>query len=174
MKQHICMAAILEREGRLFLVRPRPDAPWELPGGPLPEHADDVDREMDDILGRLGVCAPAIEEDFLQTHFFPADEGQVVFNLYAATEWSGDPVVPAGHGGGWFALEEIEAIEMEERVRNVILEGWVRTPIDRRGSWCSWRELKSRTPVASPTGWRAALSTGPRSRAGCAADAPRG
>ena len=132
MKQHIRMAAILERDGRLFLVRPRPDAPWELPGGPLPEHADDVDREMDDILGQLGVCAPAIEEDFLQTHFFPADEGQVVFNLYAPPVCRGHPVVPAGHGSGWFAIDEIEAIEMDELVRNALLEALgIRTPVDR-------------------------------------------
>ncbi|MBE0607748.1 MAG: carboxymuconolactone decarboxylase family protein [Dehalococcoidia bacterium] len=159
MKQHIRMAAILEREGRLFLVRPRPDAPWELPGGPLPEHADDVDREMDDILGQLGVCAPAIEEDFLQTHFFPADEGQVVFNLYAATEWTGDPVVPAGHGAGWFAFDEIEAIEMDELIRNALLEALgIRTPVDRTAEILSalGGELGApeRPVAAAPTGER--------------------
>lgn len=159
MKQHIRMAAILEREGRLFLVRPRPDAPWELPGGPLPEHADDVDREMDDILGQLGVCAPAIEEDFLQTHFFPADEGQVVFNLYAATEWTGEPVVPAGHGAGWFGLDEIEAIEMEEEIRNAILQALgVRTPVDRAAEILAALggelEAPDRPVTAAPAGER--------------------
>lgn len=159
MKQHIRMAAILEREGRLFLVRPRPDAPWELPGGPLPEHADDVDREMDDILGRLGVCAPAIEEDFLQTHFFPAEEGQVVFNLYVATEWTGEPTVPAGHGAGWFALDEIEAIEMAEEVRNAVLEALgVRAPVDRTAEILSalGSELQApeRPVAAQPSGER--------------------
>jgi alkylhydroperoxidase/carboxymuconolactone decarboxylase family protein YurZ len=159
MKQHIRMAAILEREGRLFLVRPRPDAPWELPGGPLPEHADDVDREMDDILGQLGVCAPAIEEDFLQTHFFPAEEGQVVFNLYAATDWTGDPVAPAGHGAGWFALDEIEAIEMEEPIRNALLEALgLRTPVDRTAEILSALggelDAPGRPVTAAPAGER--------------------
>ncbi len=159
MKQDIRMAAILERDGRLFLVRPRPDAPWVLPGGPLPEHADDVDREMDDILGRLGVFAPAIEEDFLQTHFFPTDQGQIVFNLYAATEWTGDPVVPAGHGAGWFAVEEIDAIDMDERERNAILEALgVRTPEDRTAAILAALggelEAPDRPVAAGPTGER--------------------
>lgn len=124
MKQHIYMAAILEREGRLFLVRPRPDAPWELPGGPLPPHIDDVDEEMDAILGRMGVQAPAIEEDFLQTHYFPVSDGQFVFNLYAATEWTGEPAVPPGHGSGWFEPQELEAIQMDEGTRNAVLEAF--------------------------------------------------
>lgn len=124
MKQHIYMAAILEREGRLFLVRPRPDAPWELPGGPLPPHIDDVDEEMDAILGRMGVQAPAIEEDFLQTHYFPVSDGQFVFNLYAATEWSGEPAVPPGHGSGWFEPSELESIHMDEGTRNAVLEAF--------------------------------------------------
>ena len=60
MKQDIRMAAILERDGRVFLVRERPDAEWELPGGPLPLDNDDIDAEMDAVLQRLGVMAPAI------------------------------------------------------------------------------------------------------------------
>jgi len=124
MKQHIYMAAILEREGRMFLVRPRPDAPWELPGGPLPPHIDDVDEEMDAILERMGVRAPAIEEDFLQTHYFPIPDGQFVFNLYAATEWTGEPGVPAGHGSGWFTPQELEALHMDEGTRNAVLEAF--------------------------------------------------
>lgn len=131
MKQHIYMAAILEREGRLFLTRPRPDAAWELPGGPLPPHIDDVDEEMDNILERFGVKAPAIEEDFLQTHYFPVEDGQFVFNLYAATEWTGEPAVPPGHGSGWFSINELEAIEMDEGTRNAVLEAFgLREPED--------------------------------------------
>ena len=124
MKQHIYMAAILERDCRLFLVRPQPDSPWELPGGPLPPHLDDVDEEMDAILGRLGVQAPAIEEDFLQTHYFPVKDGQFVFNLYAATEWTGEPSVPPGQGSGWFAVEELESIHMDEGTKNAVLEAF--------------------------------------------------
>ncbi|MBK9343216.1 MAG: carboxymuconolactone decarboxylase family protein [Dehalococcoidia bacterium] len=124
MRQDIHMAAILERDGRLFLVRARPDAPWELPGGPLPLENDDIDAEMDAILQRLGVMAPAIEEDFLQTHYFPVEGGQVVYNVYAATEWAGDPSVSPGHGAGWFGLEDIQAIHMDERARNAILQAF--------------------------------------------------
>ena len=145
MRQHIRMAAILEREGRFFLVRQELDAAWELPGGPLPDHADDVDQEMDDILGRLGVLAPAIEEDFLETHFFPAEDGQVVFNLYAATGWSGEPVALPGHEGRWFEVAELHALQMDEGVRNALLEALgVRTPVDRAAEilWALGGELQ--------------------------------
>lgn len=132
MKQDIRMAAILEREGRLFLVRRGPDAPWELPGGPLPLEKDDVDAEMDAILQRLGVMAPAIEEDFLQTHYLPAEDGQIVYNVYAATEWQGEPAPEPGIGAGWFTLEEMQAVAMDEHVRNAVLEAYgLREPADR-------------------------------------------
>ena len=131
MKQDIRMAAILERDGRLFLVRSAPDGPWELPGGVLPPENDDVDAEMDAILQRLGVMAPAIEEDFLQTHFIPADDGQMVYNVYAATEWSGDPTVTPGTGSGWFTLEDLRAVAMDDHVRNAVLEAYgLREPAD--------------------------------------------
>ena len=73
-----------------------PDAPWELPGGPLPVENDDIDAEMDAVLTRLGVMAPAIEEDFLQTHYFPAADGQVVYNVYAADRLGRRPGAPTG------------------------------------------------------------------------------
>lgn len=132
MKQHITLAAILERNGRIFLQRPTPAAPWELPGGPLPPGADDVDAEMDRLLQQLGVSAPAVEEDFLQTHYFPAEDGQVVFNLYAPTDWTGEPAPPPGTGSGWFTLEELAAIELHPGVRRAILEAFgVLQPPDR-------------------------------------------
>lgn len=124
MKQHIEMAAILERDGQLFLVRERPDSHWTLPGGPLPPENDDIDLEMDAVLQRLGVMAPAIEEDFLQTHYFPADDGQIVYNIYAATEWVGEPSPTPGVGSGWFTIAELAAIRMEERARNAVLEAF--------------------------------------------------
>lgn len=132
MKQDIRMAAILERDGRLFLVRAAPDAPWELPGGTLPPENDDVDAEMDAILQRLGVTAPAIEEDFLQTHFLPAEDGQIVYNVYAATEWTGDPAVEPGAGAGWFSLDDLRAVAMDDHVRNAVLEAYgMREPEDQ-------------------------------------------
>lgn len=132
MKQHIFMAAILERDGRVFLTRARPDAPWDLPGGPLPLENDDIDAEMDAVLQRLGVMAPAIEEDFLATHYFPADDGQVVYNVYAATDWSGEPSVAAGVGAGWFGLSELESIAIESRAAQAVLEAFgLQEPVDR-------------------------------------------
>lgn len=132
MKQHIRMAAILERDGRLFFVRQAPDAAWELPGGPLPPENDDIDAEMDAVLQRLGVMAPAIEEDFLHTHYIPVDDGQVVFNVYAATEWRGEPSPEPGVGAGWLTLEEVESVLMDEHVRNAVLEAYgIRSGNDR-------------------------------------------
>lgn len=132
MRQHIRLAAILEREGRFFLVKVEQGLTWELPGGPLPEHADDVDQEMDDMLGRIGVWAPAIEEDFLETHFFPVEDGQIVFNLYAASGWSGDPAAAEGAEGEWFGAAELETVPMDEGIRSALLEALgIRTPADR-------------------------------------------
>jgi 4-carboxymuconolactone decarboxylase len=134
MKQHITMAAILERGGRIFLVRPGPSAPWELPSGPLPPDVHDVDEEMDRILQRLGIDAPAVEEDFLQTHYFPAEDGQVVYNLYAPTGWTGEPSPPPGVGSGWFTLDELDAIDVHPGVRQAILEAFgLAAPPDRTG-----------------------------------------
>ena len=135
MKQDIRMAAILERDGRVFLVRAAPDAPWELPGGVLPPENDDIDAEMDAVLQRLGVMAPAIDEDFLQTHYFPFEGGQVVYNVYAASDWAGDPAVPPGKGAGWFGIDDFAAIEMDPRAENAILEAFgLRDPEDDAAS----------------------------------------
>lgn len=124
MKQDIRMAAILERDGRLFLVRERPEAPWELPGGPLPLDNDDIDDAMDALLQRLGVIAPEIAEDFLQTHYFPCEGGQVVYNVYAASDWAGDPRPAPGVGGGWFGIEDLAAISVHEWAHGAILDAF--------------------------------------------------
>lgn len=131
MAQQIHLAAIVASEGRLMLVRPRPDAPWELPGGPLlPEH-DDAEAGMDAHLARFGVTAPAIDEDFVDTLYLPGDDGYVVYNLYAASEWRGEPSVPPGVGLGWFAPAELEAIPMRAGVRDAVLTAFgLREPVD--------------------------------------------
>jgi len=129
MMQRIHMGAIVVREGRIMLLRPQIGAPWELPGGLLTEDQEDVDLAMDAILVGLGVSAPAIDEDFLETVYIPFVGGQVVYNLYAASEWTGEPVASAGVGLGWFALDEIEAVAMDDIVRNAILVAFgVREP----------------------------------------------
>jgi 4-carboxymuconolactone decarboxylase len=152
MKQDIRMAAILERDGRVFLVRHRVDAPWELPGGPLPLENDDIDAEMDAKLTRMGVMAPAIEEDFLQTHYFPAADGQVVYNVYAATDWAGDPAMGPGTGSGWFSLSEVEAIGLHDWTKKAVLEafGLVEPEDDTEQILNALRNEGPRPPVPSP------------------------
>lgn len=120
MSQRIHLAAIVVREGKLLLHREHAAAAWELPGGPLlPEH-EDVDTAMDAILAAMGIRAPAIEEDFVETIHLPGEAGLVVYNLYAPTEWAGDPVTP-GLVSGWFGLHEVEALRMDDRVKGAIL-----------------------------------------------------
>jgi hypothetical protein len=67
--QRIHLGAIVTRDGAMLLLRHRPEAPWELPGGPLPMDQEEADAEMDAILmaldqragdrGRLSSGAPA-------------------------------------------------------------------------------------------------------------------
>ncbi len=124
MKQQIQLAAVVLREGRLMLVRPRIGSPWELPGGPFAEDDDDMDAAMDRLLDGFGIDAPAIEEDFVETLFLRQPGGQLVLNLYAPTEWTGEPVAPVGTGLGWFALDELEAVEMEPQIRHGVLQAF--------------------------------------------------
>jgi len=121
MSQLIHLAAIVMRDGRLLLHRQRPDRPWELPGGPLLEEHQDTDCGMDAILTGYGISAPAIEEDFVETIYLPGEDGHIVYNLYAPSDWVGEPSAPPGTGAGWFALEELDSIEMDAAVRNTIL-----------------------------------------------------
>lgn len=121
MSQRIHLAAIVASQGRLLLVRSAPDAPWELPGGPLLAEHEDVDAAMDAHLERFGISAPAIEGDFVETIHLPRDEGHTVFNLYAASEWRGEPTVPPGMTMDWFGLYDLDAIPMDDRVRDAVL-----------------------------------------------------
>lgn len=131
MSQEIYLAAALTREGRVLLLRPTPRAPWELPGGPLLPHHADAESAMDEILAALGVECPAIEDDFLETVYLPRDDGHLVYNLYVPSEWRGEPQVPIGMGSGWFALEELDAIEMDARVREALQVAFgLRAPVD--------------------------------------------
>lgn len=120
MSQVIHLAAIVVRDGKLLLRRGEGAAAWELPGGPLlPEH-EDVDAAMDAILEAMGIRAPAIEEDFVETIHLQREAGLVVYNLYAPTEWTGEPTV-AGLQADWFALHELAGLPMEERVKGAVL-----------------------------------------------------
>ncbi|MGH2632119.1 MAG: carboxymuconolactone decarboxylase family protein, partial [Tepidiformaceae bacterium] len=82
---------------------------------------EDMDAEMDAILKRIGLHAPAVEEDFVDTVYLPMDGGQIVYNLYAPTDWTGDPAADSAAASSWFALHELENVEMDARVREGIL-----------------------------------------------------
>lgn len=116
------LAALIVRDGRLFLVRD--GTRWSLPGGELPPGQDDIPREMDYILERHGISTPSIEEDFLETHYFRDDAGPFVLNLYAPTHWDGDLDAPSGLEGAWFAVDELPALQMDGPVRGAVLQAF--------------------------------------------------
>ena len=123
----IHLAAIVIRDGRFALFRANAESAWALPGGAFAAGTEDVDGAMDAILVAHGVQAPAIEDDFVQTVYLPLEAGgHALLNLSAPTEWTGDPAHPEGHERGWFGVDEIEALPMEERVRRAIFSafGW--------------------------------------------------
>ena len=123
MSQRIQLAAIVARDGLLYFRRPKAGGPWELPCGPLPD-GHDVDAAMDEVLAQHGVNAPAIEEDFVRTSYLgPAGAG-IVLNLYAPTEWRGEPEAPDGFEGAWFGLAEVEDLDMDDEVRSAVLEAF--------------------------------------------------
>lgn len=122
MSKAIELAAILAREGRLLLLRARPEDDWVLPGGIFPADCEDMDAAMDAILEAIGVRAPAVEEDFLRTVHLPdPDGGRRILNLYGPTEWAGDPQAPGGEETAWFTLEELEEVAMEQALREAVL-----------------------------------------------------
>lgn len=122
MRQVIRNGAIVIRDGRLLLLRTDPAGAWTLPGGVVDADQPDVDEAMDQMLQDLGIHAPAIEEDFVETIYLAQDGSQEVYNLYAPTEWKGEAEVNPGTGSGWFALEELESIEMNTTVRDTLLD----------------------------------------------------
>lgn len=123
--QQIHLGAIVTRDGAMLLLRPRPDSPWELPGGPLPMDQEDADAEMDAILMALGINAPTLEEDFLETVHLPDGEGRLIYNLYSpAPDWTGEPAAPAGTGMGWFAPHDLASINFNEHLRTAVLSAF--------------------------------------------------
>ena len=121
MAQRIHLAAILEREGRLLLLREPGEAGWSLPGGDLlPEH-DDVDVGMAAVLGKLGITVEGIEDAFYETLFIPAAEGHTVFNLFATSAWEGEPRVGEGVEVAWTEAGALADLPMDEHVRGGVL-----------------------------------------------------
>ena len=127
MAQRIHLAAILEREGELALLRERGAEAWRRPGGDLaPEH-EDVDAGMAAILAAMGVSVTveAIAEAFHETLFIPEDTdgggGHTVFNLFATSAWAGEPVAADGAELAWRAPAALADLPMDERVRQAVL-----------------------------------------------------
>lgn len=118
------LAAIVVRDGAIFLVRRKGGAWWQLPGDELAEGRDDIPREMDAILDTYGIAAPSIEEDFLETYYLTGRSGPGVLNLYALSAWTGEPSAPDGSESGWFTLEEITGLPMDEQVRGAVLQSF--------------------------------------------------
>jgi len=125
MTQRIQLGAILQRDGKLLLVRPQIGAPWELPGTPFGEDAEDMDATMAAALYGFGVSAANIEEDFFETVFLGAPQDRLVYNLYAPVEWGGEPVAPAHSAGiGWFAVDTLAELEMDAPIRDAVLQAF--------------------------------------------------
>jgi 4-carboxymuconolactone decarboxylase len=124
MTQRIQLGAILQRDGRLLLVRPQIGAPWELPGIPFGEDDDDMDATMAAALYSFGITPANIEEDFFETVFLGTAQERLVYNLYAPVDWIGEPAAPAGAGIGWFEVDALSAIEMDTAIREAVLHAF--------------------------------------------------
>ena len=130
MTQRIHLAAILEREGRLLLRRERGSERRALPGGDLrPEHAD-VDAGMAAILAELGVAADDVAGAFRETLFPPAETGtgRTVFNLFATSDWTGEPRAADGAELEWRAPAELAGLDMDGTVREAVLAAFGLAP----------------------------------------------
>ena len=130
MTQRIHLAAILEREGRLLLRRERGSERWALPDGDLrPEHAD-VDAGMAAILAELGVAANDVAGAFRETLLTPAGTGagRTVFNLFATSDWTGEPRAADGAELDWRAPAELAGLDMDGRVREAVLAAFGLAP----------------------------------------------
>ncbi|MYD28628.1 MAG: hypothetical protein F4X03_06925, partial [Dehalococcoidia bacterium] len=121
MAQRIHLAAILEREGKLLLLRGPGETGWSLPGGDLlPEH-DDVDAGMAAILGGMGVTVEGLDEAFYETLFIPTAEGHMVYNVFATSAWEGEPAVADGVEQMWAEAGALADLPMDEHVRAGVL-----------------------------------------------------
>lgn len=122
MTNRILLGAIVEREGRILLIRQTPRSPWELPGGELQPRQTDADVAMAEALDTFGIRMTDPEEHFIETIYLPDGEGkQIIYNLYSAGDWSGDPEIPIGMGAGWFAFDELDAINIQDEIRTAVL-----------------------------------------------------
>ena len=127
----VTIAALLVRDGRALLVRRHAghrESPgmWDLPGGYLLDHEDDVDAAVLRVVQEeLGVLPQSCE--FIDTKYAPLADGEPrVDNLYVVFDWEGEPVAAGGpdhfDGMEWVALDDlINAVaEMVEPRRSLV------------------------------------------------------
>lgn len=146
MAHRIYLAGIVERGGRILLVRQTPKSQWELPGGPLLQRHPDADLALGEIMLTFGITFPDPEERFIETVYLPDENGHVVYNIYATSDWEGEPEIPIGMAASWYQLDELEAADMREEVRHSILVTFgMREPIDGAAD-----VLKALAPVLEP------------------------
>lgn len=124
MTQRIHLAAILQKDGKLLLVRSQIGEPWALPGRLFGDDAEDMDATMAAELLSFGVTTPNIEEDFFETVFLGQPEERLVFNIYAPAEWGGEARAPSGADIGWFSVEALAGIDMEPPIRDAVLQAF--------------------------------------------------
>ena len=131
MSQEIQLGAIVVREGRLLLFQPRGSTQWELPGGVLTAEHEDVDSGMETLLAARGIETEGLSGSFIETVYIKGEDGHVVYNLYSAENWSGDPSPPQEASALWVTPAEISGISMDEKIRNSLLVAFgLRAPVD--------------------------------------------
>jgi len=115
------VGAVLISGGRLLLTPGGNPPLWHLVEGELlPEHPD-TETAMDLALERFGISAPAVEEDFLDTILFDDGEVRTVYNLYAPTDWAGEPSRPDGGEVSWMEPATLHDLPMDEHIRGALL-----------------------------------------------------
>lgn len=124
----VTVGALLVRDERALLLRRHAgeaggDALWDLPGGHLLEHEDDIDAAVPRMLTEaLGVLPTAFE--FYDTQFAPLAGGEPrVDSLYIVIEWEGDPRLAATDVFAsieWLPLVELAEAALVEPRRSLV------------------------------------------------------
>jgi 4-carboxymuconolactone decarboxylase len=123
MSTMIELRAIVQREGSVLLVRDA-DGAWHLPGGRFEDEADDVDAAMDSLLRAYGIVTANVAEAFLRTSYHGPPEDHIVLNLFALTEWQGEPTGGPGLEIAWLSAEEVELWDIAQPSRDGLLNAF--------------------------------------------------
>ncbi|MFQ5380812.1 MAG: carboxymuconolactone decarboxylase family protein [Dehalococcoidia bacterium] len=121
MNQRILVGAVLVSGGRVLMTANGEPPQWHLVEGELLSEHPDTETAMDIALERFGLSAPAVEEDFLDTIVIEDGDTRTIFNLYAPTDWTGEPTHPEGRRLSWVEPTTLPTLAMNERVRDALL-----------------------------------------------------